>query len=138
MLAKPGLKNEIISDINVKTLNYIKKCKKQKSTRKITMTKKYLKDNNLLAIPFDKGIWICVMKKEGYSKKLNTILQLPQFEKVTITRRNGLNPILKEEQRVVKILKDMKSRGEINSTLYKKLKPMGSQPSPPVWSGKGA
>ena len=68
------------------------------------------------------------MKKKGYSKKLNTILQLPQFEKVTITRRNGLNPILKEEQRIVKILKDMKSRGEINSTLYKKLKPMGSQP----------
>ena len=92
--------NEIITDINVKTLNYIKKCKKQKSTRNITMTKKYLKDNNLLAIPFDKGIGICVMKKKGYSKKLNTILQLPQFEKVTITRRNGLNPILKEEQRI--------------------------------------
>ena len=120
--------NDIITDINVKTLNYIKKCKKQKSTRNITMTKKYLKDNNLLAIPFDKGIGICVMKKEEYSKKLNTILQLPQFEKVSITRKNGMNPILKEEQRIIELLKGMKSRGEIDDALYKKLKPMGSQP----------
>ena len=120
--------NDIITDINVKTLNYIKKCKKQKSTRNITMTKKYLKDNNLLAIPFDKGIGICVMKKEEYSKKLNTILQLPQFEKVSITRKNGMNPILKEEQRIIELLKGMKSRGEIDDVLYKKLKPMGSQP----------
>ena len=28
------------------------------------MTKKYLKDNDLMAIPFDKGIGVCIMKKE--------------------------------------------------------------------------
>ena len=89
--------NEIITDINVKTLTYIKKCKKLKSSRNITMTKRYLKENKLLAVPFDKGIGICVMKKDAYHTKLNAILQLPQFEKMTEGRKNALNPILKEE-----------------------------------------
>ena len=50
--------DEIITDINIKTLAYIKKCQKQKSPRNIAMTKRYLKENNLLAIPFDKGMGI--------------------------------------------------------------------------------
>ena len=44
------------------------------------MTKKYLKDQNLLAVPFDKGIGICLMKSELYNNKLDDIIQLPQFE----------------------------------------------------------
>ena len=68
------------------------------------------------------------MKKEEYSKKLNNILQLPQFEKVSITRKNGMKPILKHEQCIIAILKALESRGEIDDALYKKLKPMGSQP----------
>ena len=53
---------ETISDINIKTLGYIKKCKKLKSSRNIQMTKRYLMDNNLLAVPFDQGVVICLMK----------------------------------------------------------------------------
>ena len=45
--------DEIITDINVKTLNYIKKCKQMKTSRNITMTKKYLKEKDLLAVPFE-------------------------------------------------------------------------------------
>ena len=63
------MSNDIISDINVKTLNYIKKCKQLKSSRNIILSKKYLKDHHLLAIPFDKGIGIWVMKKEVYHTK---------------------------------------------------------------------
>ena len=51
----------MITDINVKTLAYIKKCQKQKEPRHIMTTKRYLKDNDLLAIPFDKGVGICVI-----------------------------------------------------------------------------
>ena len=72
------------------------------------MTKKYLKDNNLLAVPFDKGIGIVVMKKEAYHSKLDVILKLPQFEKVVTTRRNAKHIILKEEERIVECLKKMK------------------------------
>ena len=70
------------TDINIKTLAYIKKCKKQKPPRNVKMTQKYLKDNDLLAIPCDKGIGICVMKSETYNSKLDDITNLPQFEKV--------------------------------------------------------
>ena len=44
---------DIITDINVKTLSYIKKCKQMKFSRHILMTKKYLKEHDLLAVPFD-------------------------------------------------------------------------------------
>ena len=49
-----NVNDEKITDINIKTLNYIKKAKKMKSSRNIMLTKKYLKTNNLLAVPFDK------------------------------------------------------------------------------------
>ena len=120
--------NDIITDINVKTLNYIKKCKKLKASRNITLTKKYLKDNKLLAVPFDKGIGICVMKQEAYHSKLDAILQLPQFQKISSTRKNAKHPVLKEQERVQHILKQMKHDGRISESLYEKLKPTGSQP----------
>ena len=68
------------------------------------MTKKYLKDNGLLAIPFDKGIGICIMKKETYESKLDDIINLPQFQQVSKTRKNAKHPVLKEEERVVTTL----------------------------------
>ena len=53
-----GVANETITDINVKTLTYIKKCKQLKPSRKVTRTRKYLKEKNLVAVPFDKGVGI--------------------------------------------------------------------------------
>ena len=120
--------NDTINDINVKALNYIKKCKKLKSSRNIILCKKYLKDNQLLAVPFDKGIGICVMKQDAYHSKLDAILQLPQFEKVTSTRKNAKHPVLKEQDRILRALKEMKEDGRISEGLYEKLRPTGSQP----------
>ena len=114
---------------NMKTLNYIKKCKKMKSSRYIQLTKKYLKENDLLAIPFDKGVGICVMKRSVYQEKLDAILDLPQFEKHVKARKNAMHPLLKEEERVVNELKRLKREGRIDGTLYHKLKPRGSQPA---------
>ena len=45
---------QTITDINVKTLNYIKKCKNMKESRNIVLTKKYLKEQDLLAVPLTK------------------------------------------------------------------------------------
>ena len=123
------IQEETITDINVKTLNYIKKCKKLKPSRNIECTKRYLKENNLLAVPFDKGIGICLMKKEDYHSKLDEILRLPQFEKLTKPRKNAKNPVLKEEERIVSILKNLRNEGKIDIPLYTKLKPRGSQPA---------
>jgi len=108
---------EVITDINVKVLAYIKRCNKQKSSRNIQMTKRYLKENQLIAVPFDKGIGFCIMSIESYNNKLYDIIQLPQFVKVLPKRKNEKHPILKEEERIVKILKQLKEGNKISEAL---------------------
>ena len=115
--------------MNVKTLTYIKKCKQLKPSRSLILTKKYLTQNNLVAVPFDKGIGMCIMKQEMYHKKLDAILNLPQFEKVTQTRKNAKKVVLKEEERALSTLKQLREDEKIDETLFKTLKPIGSQPA---------
>ena len=71
------------------------KCKNMKASRNLQMTKKYLKENDLLAVPFEKGIGICIMKKSTYNNKMKTIIKLPQFEKMEKRRKNEKHPVLK-------------------------------------------
>ena len=47
---------DMISDINLKTISYIMKCNKQKSSRNVQATKRYLEEKKLLAIPFCEGV----------------------------------------------------------------------------------
>ena len=123
------LNEDLITDINVKTLAYIRNCKKQKSSRNIQMTKRYLKENDLVAIPFDKGVGICLMKRQVYNQKLDNIINLPQFQKVLPKRKNEKNPILKEEERILALLKSLKNENKITESLFLKMKPIGSQPA---------
>jgi len=111
--------DEIITDINVKTLNYIKKCKQSKTSSNITMTKNsfYLKEKDLLAVLFDKGIIICVMKKGRHHEKLNKIIDLPQFQKLQNGHKNAKHPVLKEEK-VKNILTSLLKEGNIDKELY--------------------
>ena len=88
------------------------------------MTKKYLKDNRLL----DKRIGICIMTVESYNYKLNDNISLPQFEKVQQKRRNEKNPIVKEEERILSVLKELRKKKKISDALFTRLKPTGSQP----------
>ena len=80
-LQKQNVSNDVINDINIATISYIKKCSKQSIPRNLIMTKKYLKEHDLLAVPFDKGIGICLMKCQSYENKLMDILKLKQFKK---------------------------------------------------------
>ena len=78
-LQEQNVSNETISDINIVTINYIKKSSKQSIPRNFIMTKTYLKKHHLLAVPFDKGNGICLMKYQVYVNKLMDILKLKQF-----------------------------------------------------------
>ena len=93
------------------------------------MTKRYLKEKGLLAVPFDKGIGICIMKKDAYELKLDAIIDLPQFERVVSTRKNAKHPVIKEEERIVTTLQRLRDNESISEELYRKLKPVGSQPA---------
>ena len=112
------ISDEMITDINVKTLTYIKRCKQMKSSRNIQMTSKYLKDHDLLAVPFDKGIGICVMRKEDYHSKMDKIIALPQFKKLDKNRKNAKHLVLKEEERVLGLLKALQQENKIDEALY--------------------
>ena len=85
-----NVSSEIMNDIKVATFKYIKACSNQKAPSNIMLTKKYLNKNNLLAVPFDKGVGICLMKKETYENKIDDILKLSQFEKLVKTVRTSL------------------------------------------------
>ena len=76
-----NVSSEVINDINAATMKYIKACSKQKSPRNLVMTKKYLTENKLMAVPFDKGIGFCVMKVNSYKRSLMTFLSWTNFEK---------------------------------------------------------
>ena len=60
------------------------------------VTQRYLKGNQVPAVPFDKGISVCVMSTETYNEKIKKITDLPQFQKVE--PKNARNPILKVEE----------------------------------------
>ena len=59
-LGKANVSNNILNDINVATLKYIKSSSSQRTPRHIIMTKQYLREKDLLAVPFDKGTGICM------------------------------------------------------------------------------
>ena len=117
-----------INDINIMVVKYIKICSKQRPPRHLNLTQKFLKKHDLLAVPFDKGNGFCVMKADDYQKKLQAILDLPQFEKVITTRKNAKDCVIKEEERVTTMLTEFHREGKIDDELLNKLKPIGSQP----------
>ena len=106
--------SEVINDINAASMKYIKACSKQKSPRHLMMTKKYLTQNNLVAVPFDKGIGFCVMKADCYKSKLNDILKLEQFKKEIKPRKNSRDLILREEDRINDELQALHEEGKIS------------------------
>ena len=53
-LKSNSISSDVITNINVATLKYIRSCSTQRTPIHITMTKRYLKDNGLLSVPFVK------------------------------------------------------------------------------------
>ena len=126
---KNKVPKEIVDDINVATFKYIKSCSNQKSPRNISLTKRYLKEHDLLAIPFDKGVGVCLMKRKTYERKLNDILELDQFEKLENLRKNGKDFALKEQVRINEALEKLMNEGKIGEDLLHQLKSKGGQPA---------
>ena len=109
-------------------MKYVKSCSAQQPPRNLIMTKRYLKQNNLLAIPFDKGTGICIMKKESYRDKLRDILNLDQFERVTQQRKNAKDMVLKEEERINGTLTKLLRDDKISESFFEQVKSTGGQP----------
>ena len=87
--------------------------------------KKYLKDNGLLAVPFDKGVGFCIMRKRTFESKLESLLQSAQFVKKDATIDEV---ILKTEKELNKKLLAMNKRDEISDQLNSKIRSTGGNP----------
>ena len=84
----------------------------------------YLKDNDLLAVPFDKGCGFCVTKKSTYMEKLHEVLNSDQFQKI-----NGAKDeiVIKKEKQIS--LQQLLKQGRTRDKIYQRLRSTGSQPA---------
>ena len=73
------LPGETLCEIEAAAKRYAKNVKQTPSDKGVEKVRKYLKDNGLLAVPFDRGVGFCVMKMETYEKKLKNLKQAEHF-----------------------------------------------------------
>ena len=60
---------------------YAKRVKQTLSDKGVEKARKYLKSNGLVAVPYDKGVGFCVMRKDTYESKSSDTLDSNQFSK---------------------------------------------------------
>ena len=78
------------------------------------------KDTNKTILTADKGVSLVVMNKEDYQKKALKLLDQPTYETITA------DPTTKYKNRLILLLKAIKSEGRIDEVTYKKLYPTGA------------
>ena len=113
----------MINQINSLVVGYTNKIRETRQNNEIINVKMWLKDNDILAVPYDKGTGFCLMKRETYMSKCKDSLALSRFKK------EETNLLLNEEKKFREKLLKMKKSNLISEKFYKKVKPVGSQPA---------
>ena len=116
---------ETLCEIEAAAKAYAKIVRQTPRDKAVEKTRKYLKDNGLLAVPFDKGVSFCIMRKQTYESRLESLLQSAQFVKKDASTDEV---ILKIEKEINKELLAMNKRDEISDQLYSKRRSTGGQP----------
>ena len=83
------------------------------------MIERLRKDDNCIVHTADKGVALVVMKREDYDKKVEGLLNT-----TTYTTINS-DPTTRYKNKLVSLLKTIKTQGGISDALYKKLYPTG-------------
>ena len=78
------------------------------------------KDTSKTILTADKGVSLVVMNKEDYQKKALELLDQPTYNTLAD------DPTTKYKNRLISLLKTIKSEGGIDETVYKKLYPTGA------------
>ena len=113
------------NDIQALSTWYIKQNRRIPQDSAVDKVSKYLRQNGLLAIPFDKGVGFCVMRCSEYESKLNDILNGPQFIKLEIEDSD----VKKHESKINRILADLKKKNSISEEFYHQIRSTGAQPA---------
>ena len=102
---------------------YAKNIRETPMNRAVKKVHDYLKANDLLAVPFDKGCGFCVMKKSTYRGKLDEVLNSDQFQKF-----NGAKDdiVIKYEKQINNSLQQLMKQGKNRDKIYQRLRSTGS------------
>ena len=68
----------------------------------------------------DKGVSLVVLDKEEYIQKAKQLLHQPNYKTLTT------DPTTKHKNKLIALLKTIKTQGGMNDNLYKKLYPTGA------------
>ena len=82
--------------------------------------KELKKDQDRMVLPADKGVSMVVMDREEYERKSEDLFNQPTY------RVLPSDPTTKQKNRLIAILKNIKSEGGINDNTYRKLYPTGA------------
>ena len=74
---------------------YSKNIRETTLDRALPKVQKFISDNALIVVPFDKGVGFCVMKKRAYAEKLEKILDCEQLRKL---EKSCDNIVMKNEK----------------------------------------
>ena len=82
--------------------------------------RKLKKDENRMVLTADKGVSLVVLDKEEYIEKAKQLLHQANYKTLTT------DPTTKHKNKLIALLKTIKTQGGMNDNLYKKLYPTGA------------
>ena len=77
-------------------------------------------DNNRLILTADKGVALVVIDKAEYIKKAEDLLKEKTYKKITV------DPTVKQKNKLINILRNIKTEGGLNEETYRRLYPTGA------------
>ena len=113
---------EALCEIEAVAKAYAKRVKQTSSDKGVEKARKYLKSNGLVAVPYDKGVGFCIMRKDTYENKLSDTLDSNQFSESKGTS-NAI--ILTIERDINKEILAMRKKDEISENLYTGMRSTG-------------
>ena len=105
---------------------YVKRVKQTPSNKGVEKARKFLKSNGLVAVPYDKGVGFCVMRKDTYENKFSDTVDSNEFSKI---KGAGDAIVLKIEGDINRKLLVMRKKDEISESLYTRMRSTGGQPA---------
>ena len=117
---------EALCEIEAVAKAYAKRVKQTASEKGVEKARKYLKGNRLVAVPYDKSVCFCVMRKDTYEKKLSDTLDSNQFSE---SKRTSYAIIKKIERDIIKELLAMRKKDKTSYNLYTRMWSIGGQPA---------
>ena len=113
-LRENNTEEEKLCEIEASSKWYAKNVRETPMDRGVKKVHDYLKVNDLLAVPFDKGCGLCVNKKSTFMEKLDEVLNSDQFQKI-----NGAKDdiVIKNEKQINSSLQQLMKQGEISDII---------------------